>query len=137
MTIDPHAFAAAAKALVGVPFRLHGRDPKTGLDCIGVFDAALRACGHPGGLPRGYSLRMTSLGGWLPSPTSLGFADAQGAAAAGDVVLLNLGPAQFHLAIAIPGEAWIHAHAGLRRVVQTSALPAGSVIRHWRPAPTI
>ena len=35
------AIAAAARALVGVPFRLQGRDPALGLDCVGLVGAAL------------------------------------------------------------------------------------------------
>ena len=37
------AIAAAARALVGVPFRLQGRDPALGLDCVGLVGAAMRA----------------------------------------------------------------------------------------------
>ena len=33
--------AAAALTLVGSPWRLHGRNPATGLDCIGLLGAAL------------------------------------------------------------------------------------------------
>jgi hypothetical protein len=49
--------AAQARALVGAPFRLHGRDPETGLDCLGVLAAALAACGISARLPNGYVLR--------------------------------------------------------------------------------
>ena len=136
MTLDAEAFAAAANALVGTPFRLHGRDPRTGLDCIGVFAAALSACGKQHDLPRGYRLRMASLEGWLPMPDDCGFTTVQGPPCAGDVVLMRVGPVQHHLAIALGGSGWVHAHAGLRRVVRTSALPEGSIIEHWRPKPT-
>ena len=40
------AIAAAARALVGVPFRLQGRDPVLGLDCVGLVGAAMRAAGY-------------------------------------------------------------------------------------------
>ncbi|HEX4847500.1 MAG TPA: hypothetical protein VFV30_05115, partial [Novosphingobium sp.] len=53
----------------------------------------------------------------------------------GDVVLLAPGPAQFHLAIAAADGAWIHAHAGLRRVVREPGLPAGTQTHHWRLLP--
>ena len=33
--MSAQALAEAAAALVGSRFRLHGRDPATGLDCIG------------------------------------------------------------------------------------------------------
>ncbi len=34
--------AAAALNLIGTPFRLHGRDPATGLDCVGLVAEAMR-----------------------------------------------------------------------------------------------
>lgn len=137
MTINPDAFAAAAEALVGTPFRLHGRDPRTGLDCIGVFAAALKACGQDADLPVGYRMRMVSLEEWLPSPSEFGFRVAEGPALAGDVVLQRVGPVQYHLAIALGSSGWVHAHAGLRRVVKTPARPDGPIIEQWRPvAPT-
>lgn len=35
-----------AASLVGVPFAHHGRDPKTGLDCFGLFLLVMRAMGN-------------------------------------------------------------------------------------------
>ena len=35
------ALATAAEQLIGIPFRLHGRNPETGLDCVGVVAAAV------------------------------------------------------------------------------------------------
>lgn len=135
MTVQPWALAAAAEALVGARFRLHGRDPATGLDCIGVLAAALRACGLPGALPTGYGLRTLRLEQWLPQPGSLGFTTAMQPFLSGDVVMQHLGPAQYHLAIADSAGGWIHAHAGLRRVVQAPELPSGAIVHHWRLAP--
>jgi cell wall-associated NlpC family hydrolase len=129
------ALAAAAAALVGTPFRLHGRNPATGLDCIGLLAAALADRGRRLAVPTGYPLRLRSLNGWLPDPAASGFALAEPPFIPGDVVMLQPGPAQFHLAIAAPGMGWIHAHAGLRRVVRDPALPAGPIIHHWRILP--
>lgn len=136
MSLTPTTLAEAAQGLVGAPFRLHGRDPATGLDCVGVLAAALHACGVNVELPSGYRLRMGSIDAWLPAPDSLGFAASTGPVEPGDVVMQKLGAAQFHLAIAVDDAAWIHAHAGLRRVVRTSALPQGPVVHHWRASPT-
>lgn len=127
--------AAAAATLIGTPFRLHGRDPETGVDCIGLFVAAMARCGRAAALPTGYPLRLRSLNGWLPDPGGVGFAVADLPFEPGDVVMIEPGPAQFHLAIAAPDQGWVHAHAGLRRVVHTRALPAGPVLNHWRLAP--
>lgn len=132
MTFTAQELAAAAETLVGVPFRLNGRDPASGLDCIGVLAAALAACGKAREWPGGYRLRMASLDGWLPDPADFGFVPAEGAVQPGDAVMQHVGPAQFHCAIAVAGAQWVHAHAGLRRVVRSPALPAGPIIHHWR-----
>lgn len=127
------ALAAAALTLEGVPWRLHGRDPLHGLDCIGLLSAAMAQAGQPIVLPGGYPLRLTRLDGWLPDPRPLGFTGATGPVRPGDVVLTRPGPAQFHLAIALTGDGreWIHAHAGLRRVVRSPDL-TGTPIARWR-----
>ena len=130
--ITAKRLASAAEVLIGTPFRLHGRDPLTGLDCIGLLGAAMARGGHPITLPTGYPLRLRDLGQWLPDPASIGFARARSACRAGDVVLLQPGAAQFHLAIADRSGGWIHAHAALRRVVRDAALPAGTITAHWR-----
>ncbi|PKB14231.1 hypothetical protein B0I00_2863 [Novosphingobium kunmingense] len=132
MSPDATELATAAEALVGTPFRLNGRDPASGLDCVGVLAAALAACGVRADLPGGYQLRQVSLDGWVPAPASLGFAAADAPILPGDVVMLKAGPGQFHLAIAAIDGGWVHAHAGLRRVVRSPALPAGPITHHWR-----
>jgi cell wall-associated NlpC family hydrolase len=53
--------AAAALALVGTPFRLHGRDPLTGLDCVGLAACALTMAGLTTQPPRRYALRNASI----------------------------------------------------------------------------
>lgn len=127
--------AEAAERLVGTPFRLHGRDPAQGLDCIGLLSAALAQCGRRIALPSGYSLRLSRIEAWLPDCAALGFVSARLPFEPGDVVLLQPGPAQFHLAIATRDGGWVHAHAGLRRVVHQPALPLGPILHHWRRAP--
>ncbi len=124
--------AREAEQLVGTPFRLHGRDPETGLDCIGLLAAAMARAGRTITVPTGYPLRLRQLDRWLPDPASCGLRLARGRFAPGDVLLLQPGPAQFHLAIADRKLGWIHAHAGLRKVVRDAALPGGTIIHHWR-----
>lgn len=125
--------AREAERLVGRPFRLHGRDPRTGLDCIGLFAAAMGLAGTPVAMPTGYPLRVSDLSRWLPDPAACGLCPAALPFQPGDVVLLQSGPGQVHLAMAATDLAWIHAHAGQRRVVRDAALPAGALIHHWRP----
>lgn len=128
------ALALAAEELVGTRFRLHGRDAATGLDCIGVLAAALVACGRPAALPNFYSLRMRTPPDLGEIAQSAGFAPCEGAVLAGDVLLVRIGPCQFHLALAADPETFVHAHAGLMRVVR-SALPGDwLVVKHWRVA---
>jgi cell wall-associated NlpC family hydrolase len=126
------ALAAATTALAGVPFRLHGRDPAHGLDCIGLLEAALSATGRAVTLPCAYALRNTDISGLIPAPASFGFGAVNGPVQPGDVVMTRPGPAQFHLAIATADGTFVHAHAGLRRVViQPGPLP-GPQLAHWR-----
>lgn len=124
--------AAAAAGLAGTPWRLHGREPETGLDCIGLLAAAMAAIGRPVTLPTGYTLRLRDPDQWIPDPAALGFRPAGPRIAPGDVILLRSGPAQIHLAIASPDRRWVHAHAGLRRVVIQDAMPDGHLFGRWR-----
>lgn len=128
--------AAAAARLAGTRFRLHGRDPASGLDCVGLFGAAMAAIGRPLALPTGYPLRLASAEAWLPDPAACGLVPASEPFLPGDVVLLQPGPAQLHLAIAGPDGGWIQAHAGLRRVVCQPSLPPGPIIHQWRLRPS-
>jgi cell wall-associated NlpC family hydrolase len=121
--------AAAALALVGVPFRLHGRDPATGLDCVGVLAAAL---GRPGALPNGYALRHHTPPELSGPFAALGMAPAAGPARPGDVLVLTPGPCQLHLAIAAGGGSIVHAHAGLRKVVRGPLPAPWPCLSHWR-----
>lgn len=128
--------AAAAASLVGTRWKLHGRNPATGLDCIGLLGAALASTGRHIALPTGYPLRLHRLAQWLPDPAGLGLEPASGPVRPGDVVLLQSGPAQVHLAIAAAPTGWVHAHAGVRRVVCQPNLPPGEWLGHWRLNPS-
>jgi cell wall-associated NlpC family hydrolase len=124
--------AAAAEALVGTPFRLHGRDPATGLDCIGVFAAAMASSGRPVAVPNGYALRLRDLSAFEPLAARFGFAETTGPAFPGDVLMFAIGPVQFHLGIAARGGRLVHAHAGLRRVVLGPPGTDWEAAGHWR-----
>lgn len=125
--------AGAAQALVGTAFRLHGRDPATGLDCVGVLAASLNAAGTPHALPNGYSLRNRALPDLSKAAEHCGFIDTKGECAAGDVVICRVSPCQFHLAIALGPVRFVHAHAGLRRVVLSPGPLPWPILQHWRP----
>ena len=127
------ALAEAALALVGAPFRLYGRDPATGLDCIGVFACALRATGSTSRVPGDYRMRMRDLSALSRWAQAHEFAPTCGEFQAGDVVVFAVGPEQAHLAIAQDGGEFVHAHAGLRRVVRSGVPSDWRIIGHWRP----
>lgn len=125
--------AQAAEKLAGVPFKLHGRDPETGLDCIGLLEAAFRACGMPAALPTGYSLRT---GRWQyleRIASQLGFQPCNLPLSSGDICLLRPSPMQMHFGIIGTAPAtMVEAHAGLRKVVIS---PAPDVLAlQWRLA---
>lgn len=135
MSNTGEAFAQAALGLVGCSFRLHGRDPASGVDCVGLIAAALAASGSRAIAPSGYGLRNLGIDPWLPFAAQSGLVSVQGKVRAGDILLIALGFAQHHLVIAADRQDVIHAHAGLRRVVRQPRDPAWQVIAHWRIAP--
>lgn len=120
------AVAAAALAAVGARFRLHGRDPATGLDCVGLVVWALGAGGFKGEAPTGYGLR-----GGDPAPVLDALLARGEGEATGDVLLLRTGPGQAHLAVRVEGGV-VHADAGLRRVVMRPGTVAWPVLGCWR-----
>ena len=127
------ALAEAAERFVGAAFRLHGRDPVTGIDCVGLVLLAMAEIGRPVRLPLSYALRNLEPEQFLQLPATAGFVEPEEAELKdGDVVAFAPGPAQLHLAIIAPGGGIIHAHAGLRRVVRTPFPLPWTIIRHWR-----
>lgn len=126
------ALAAAAEALVGARFRLHGRDPRTGLDCIGVLAAALDRIGRSADLPTTYALRSRRLPELDTLAATCGLARTGAALEPGDVLMLRVGPCQHHLVIAARHEGFVHAHAGLRRVVVMPGPLGWPAIHRWR-----
>jgi len=128
------SLALAAETLEGVPFRLHGRDPVTGLDCIGVLAQSLQAIGRTSDLPAAYSVRTRAIPRLAEIVSQCGFVSAKGVPEPGDVLLARIGPMQLHLLIAATDGRFVHAHAGLGKVV-TGPLPeAWQVAGHWRLA---
>lgn len=115
----------AARAAIGAPFRLHGRDPAAGLDCVGLVAWALRVPA-----PDDYRLRSGDAG---RAAAALGAAGLRPVAAArpGDVLLCRSGPGQLHLAIRSE-DGIIHADAGLRRVVERPGAVPWPVLGIWR-----
>ncbi|MFN3287503.1 MAG: peptidoglycan endopeptidase [Sphingomonadaceae bacterium] len=123
----------AVRDCVGVRFRSQGRDAATGLDCAGLACIAAAAAGHPVTTLPAYRLDASGLTERLLS----GLAGsglrrlAAAAAAPGDIVLFEVAPGRPHLAI-LTDTGLVHAHAGLRRVVEGPADPAWRVVGRFR-----
>jgi hypothetical protein len=116
-----------ARSLVGAGFRPQGRDPLTGLDCVGVV---LRVFEIPAALvPRDYRLRgahtaeiETTLSNWFWRVE-----DSCG----GDILLFEISSEQSHLGVNC-GRSFVHADASLRRVVETPMPPRWPVAAAYR-----
>jgi lipoprotein Spr len=121
---------AAARALAGTPFRLHGRSPATGVDCVGLALLSARAAGLNVEQPPPYRLHAG------PTPPveiwmhAAGFVAAR-LACAGDIVLVRISALQPHLVIDA-GDGVIHAHAGLGRVVIMPMPAEWRELSRWR-----
>ena len=125
MTID---YAERARALVGTRFRPQGRSG-LGLDCVGLI---LETFAIPvTEVRRNYGLRgdqrieiQQELRRYF---TLLRNKDAR----AGDVMLLQAGVEQFHLAVRTMA-GFVHAHAGIGRVVETPGEPQWPLLAAYR-----
>ena len=121
--------AERALALVGAPFRPQGRSPEHGLDCIGLCliaydlphefarnDYRLRG-DHRRELERAILARFRKL--------------RRGAARAGDLMLMLPAVDQLHLGI-LTTLGFVHADAGVRRVVEAPGVPSWPVAGIYR-----
>ncbi len=132
MTRPAPSLGEAAAGLVGCRFRLHGLDPATGLDCVGLVHASLAAMGRRPVAPRGYGLRNLSVDHWLEFAARSGLGPAEGPSGPDEVLLVNLGYGQHHLMITTGQDEVVHAHAGLSRVVKHQRDPAARICARWR-----
>lgn len=124
--------AARACALVGTRFRPQGRNARDGLDCVGT--AALAAGIPADKVPRDYALRGQSLAEIERRLRDLGCRPVAGnALGLGDVVVCQAGPAQYHMVVITPF-GFVHADAGLRRVVQRPYPIPWTLAGAWRLA---
>ncbi len=133
------AIVAAVRACIGTRFRSQGRVPGLALDCVGVALVAAQAAGLV--LP---NLPLYQLGGDNEAliDTLLGRAGLQrvAAAVAGDVWLFSPAPGQRHLAVQVSNTPrgsradahFVHAHAGVGRVVESPADPAWALLGSYR-----
>lgn len=121
-------FEARARALVGMRFRAQGRGPE-GLDCLGLVIATY-------GIPGTSVRRDYRLSGEHEEEVRAGLRRffrtmRPGEAGAGDLLLLRAGERQLHFAIK-SAAGFIHAHAGLKTVVETPGAPPWPVAGAYR-----
>lgn len=126
------AIAAAAQSQIGVSFRLHGRTPGLMLDCVGLVQAALTSAGYAACAPTNYALRgdFVALASEYLATSGL-TQQSQTEILLGDIVLVQCAPVQNHLIIAANG-GFVHAHAGLRRIVFTPGEIPWPKLQIWR-----
>ncbi|KPP94115.1 hypothetical protein [Erythrobacter sp. HL-111] len=134
-TSEAARLVEAARSMIGCPFLLFGRNPATGLDCIGLVAACLAAIGREHFAPVGYGLRNRSIDGLLDCAVRSGFVPVSGPLRPGDIALVGPAPGQHHLLVIEQPRAVIHAHAGLRRVVREPVAGELDRIMHWRLGP--
>ncbi len=127
---DGAAIVARARSLIGTRFRAQGRSLAQGLDCIGVI--VMAAGVDPKRAPDDYRLR-----GGDPNVVNAGLIAggferlSPDQAGAGDVLVVRSAPEQLHAVVLTP-EGHVHAHAGLRRVVETPAPVPWPILSAWR-----
>lgn len=105
-----------ARALVGTPFRPQGREPRLGLDCIGLIAVSF-------GLPLEHVARDYRLRGdhWKRIESGMDpffRLVPRKQAQAGDVLLFAVARDQWHVAVKT-SKGFVHADARLRKAVET------------------
>lgn len=130
---DRIAFARAARDMLGCPFRLRGRDPQRGIDCVGLVVLALERCGRTIRVPLDYTLANLTVEQWLPFAEDGGLDPiADGPLLSGDILLARPGPARFHLLVAVGEDGFVHADAALRKVALLPHPLRWQIYRRWR-----
>ncbi|AQA00822.1 hypothetical protein BWQ93_11555 [Sphingopyxis sp. QXT-31] len=117
--------------MVGARFRVQGSDPAMGLDCVGLVWAAYAAAGVRLVRPGDYPLRGWARGRIEAGLVAAGFGLVCDGARTGDVALFAFAAGQFHLGLIGPASL-VHAHAGLRRVVEAPLEDGVRAAARWR-----
>lgn len=121
---------ARARANLGVRFRPQGRDAEHGLDCVGAAASAFGLVA----VRRNYRLQSGDVGEVERELGGLGFdRSAPSAADAGNLLLVRVNHAQLHIVLLTP-EGYLHADAGLRRVVEVPGPVPWPIVSAWRYA---
>src|SRR5215213_3277090 len=122
-------YGERARALVGTPFRPQGRDPATGVDCVGLalFTYGIRT----NAVRSNYRLRGDHRAE-IEHQLARFFRRTRAARPRqGDLMLLAVSAGQFHLAIRTD-LGFVHADARLGRTVETPGVPQWPTIAIFR-----
>ncbi|HET9336596.1 MAG TPA: NlpC/P60 family protein [Sphingomicrobium sp.] len=121
--------AERSRALIGTRFRPQGRDPETGVDCVGL---TLAAYDLPVDLVRAdYRLRGNYRAEVIHTLLRSFRRVTRKQARPGDLLLLAVAVDQLHLAVLTDG-GFVHADARLRRVVETPGEPGWPLVAAYR-----
>lgn len=121
-------YAERARALIGTRFRLQGRGAE-GLDCVGVAVAAFDVPIE--GVRRDYRMRGNHEAE-LRSSLARHFRRLSATRIRpGDLMLMRVSDEQLHLGVRTAA-GFVHAHAGLRRVVETPGMPQWPLLGTYR-----
>ena len=127
--IDLAEVIARARSLIGVRFRPQGRDPSIGLDCVGVvthaFRIPIKSCA------RNYRIRGSHLRDIETELSKRFCLVSDGTRSAADLLICAVRADQMHMAIDCRG-SFVHADAGLRRVVETPGEPPWPIVATFR-----
>ncbi|HUG46432.1 MAG TPA: peptidoglycan endopeptidase [Sphingomicrobium sp.] len=129
MSSAPGEIIRRARSLVGTRFRPQGRDPRTGLDCIGLVLCAFDL--GAGEFRKDYRLRGAHLREVEEALAQRFRRVSARRSRAADIFLCRISADQTHLAINC-GESFIHADARIRRVVETPGRPEWTIVAAFR-----
>jgi cell wall-associated NlpC family hydrolase len=124
------AIVARARSLIGTAFRAQGRSPERGVDCIGL--AVIATGVEEVRVPDDYPLRGGDPAQMDAVFEALGFARVPyDRREPGDVLVARSGPGQLHVVV-LTADGYVHAHAGLRRVVEAPGALPWYPLAAWR-----
>ena len=118
-----------ARGLVGSKFRSQGREPALGLDCAGLIIATFEL--QQSQFRSDYQLRGDHRRELQRAMARNFRRIACPQCRTGDVMLLQVARDQFHLAVKTGG-GFVHADAGLRKVVETPGSPKWKIVATYR-----
>jgi hypothetical protein len=124
--------AKSAHEQIGTRFRLHGRRGDEALDCAGLVEHCLKPFEKFSKVPTNYTMRGRHVGLAESFFRQNNFSIIMDEPPVdGDIAVVRCEARQIHLLIR-SRHAWVHAHAGLGRVVLTPDPLPWPIIQLWR-----